>query len=255
MTFLGKCRPILGLFLVVSLVLSQEYSQDYPDYQDYADSYEQDNLYTNYAAKQQDKQGGGGGGMGKLVVASAAAWFLGGKIHSGRATKKLKAKFQKEQKQLYSQYYNDVYKLTEQNQELQYMAEQLQDALKQTEAKHELEAIQRDYDEFKQPDIDGDDRISRAEFNMYVNNYLKNYPGLAEKDYPKFEDFDHDGDGFVSFQEYAQQMALQVQQAEMEQHYAQQSGGSGRKETAKAQALNDMYKGTASAGDMYANYR
>mmetsp|Transcript_27003 Transcript_27003/g.79789 ORF Transcript_27003/g.79789 Transcript_27003/m.79789 type:complete len:83 (-) Transcript_27003:463-711(-) len=77
-----------------------------------------------------------------------------------------------------------------------------------------MEAVQRDYDEFKQPDIDGDDRISRAEFQMYVKNYLSNYPGLAEKDYPKYEDFDHDGDGYINFQEYAQQMALQVQQAE-----------------------------------------
>jgi hypothetical protein len=84
-----------------------------------------------------------------------------------------------------------VYKLTEQNTELQYLVEQLKETLKKTEAKHELEAIQRDYDEFKQPDIDGDDKISRAEFNMYVKNYLANYPGLSEKDYPKFEDFDH----------------------------------------------------------------
>jgi Ca2+-binding EF-hand superfamily protein len=128
-----------------------------------------------------------------------------------------------------------VYKLTEQNTELQYMIEQLKDTLRNTEAKHELEALQRDYDEFKQPDIDGDDKISRAEFNMYVKNYLANYPGLSEKDYPKFEDFDHDGDGYVSFQEYSQQMALQAQQAELEQMY----GKSG--DNKKAQALKDMY--------------
>lgn len=133
--------------------------------------------------------------MGKLIFASSLSWFLGGKFHSSRTAKKLKAKFQKEQKQLYSQYYNDVYKLSEQNQELQLYVEQLKDALQTTEAKHELEALQRDYDEFKQPDIDGDDRISRAEFNMYVKNYLSHYPGLTEKDYPKFEDFDHDNDG------------------------------------------------------------
>lgn len=159
------------------------------------------------------------GGMGKLIVGSAVSWFFGGKFHSARVAKKLKAKHQKEQKALYAQYYNDVYKLSAQNQELQLLIDQLQDALQDTETKHEMEAIQRDYDEFKQPDIDGDDRISRAEFNMYVKNYLSNYPGLSEKDYPKFEDFDHDGDGFVSFQEYAQQMALAAQQAEREQMY------------------------------------
>jgi len=134
-----------------------------------------------------------------------------------------------------------VYKLSEQNQVLASQSEDLKDLVKSTEAKAELEALQRDYDEFKQPDIDGDDRISRAEFNMYVKNYLSNYPGLAESDYPKFDEFDHDGDGYVSFQEYSQQMALQAQKAELEQMY------SGEKNQ-KAQALNDMYKSTTKAG-------
>ena len=153
--------------------------------------------------------------------------MVGGKVHARGATKKLKTKFQKEQKALYTQYYNDVYKLTEQNNQLQYTVEHLENALKDTKDKAELEAIQRDYEEFKQPDIDGDDRISRAEFNMYVKNYLSNYPGLQEKDYPKFEDFDHDGDGSVSFKEYAQQMALQVQIAEKDKYNQQQLGGGG----------------------------
>jgi hypothetical protein len=175
--------------------------------------------------------------MGQFLLGSAVSWFVGGKFHSGRVAKKLKSKHQKEQKALYSQYYNDVYKLSEQNQELLSYVGTLQDTLKQTEAKHELESIQRDYDEFKQPDIDGDDRISRAEFNMYVKNYLANYPGLSEADYPKFEDFDHDGDGFVSFKEYAQQMALQSQQAELDQLY-----GTGKQQN---QGLKDLYKETA----------
>jgi hypothetical protein len=189
------------------------------------------------------KAAGGGGGTGRLVIGSAVSWFLGAKFHSGRTAKKLKAKFQKEQKQLYSQYYNDIYKLSEQNADLQELVVQLKDLLKQTEAKHEMEAIQRDYDEFKQPDIDGDDRISRAEFNMYVKNYLSSYPGLSEKDYPKFEDFDHDGDGFVSFQEYAQQMALQAQQAEKEQMYGASSGSSNKKAEAYAQLYGETQKG------------
>ena len=185
--------------------------------------------------------------MGKLVFASSLSWFLGGKFHSSRTAKKLKTKFQKEQKQLYSQYYNDVYKLSEQNQELQLYVEQLQDALQSTESKHELEALQRDYDEFKQPDIDGDDRISRAEFNMYVKNYLSHYPGLSEKDYPKFEEFDHDNDGFVSFQEYAQQMALQAQKAESDALYG--------KSDKKAQALNDLYGDATKGADFNGMYK
>lgn len=187
-------------------------------------------------------------GMGKFLLGCSASWFFGGKFHSARTYKKLKAKHQKEQKQLYSQYYNDVYKLSEQNQQLQDYIEQLTDTLQKTEAKHEMEAIQRDYDEFKQPDIDGDDRISRAEFNMYVKNYLSNYPGLAEKDYPKFEDFDHDGDGYVSFQEYAQQMALQAQQAERDQLYGDGGGGGGSSTTQGQQGLDELYK---QMGGMY----
>ena len=180
----------------------------------------------------------------KAIIFSAISWVVGGKYHSGKVSKKLKSKFQKEQKQLYTQYYNDVYKLTEQNQELTRYIEQLSDTLKQTEAKHELEALQRDYEEFKQPDIDGDERISRAEFNMYVKNYLSNYPGLTEKDYPKFEDFDHDGDGYVSFQEYSQQMALQAQQAEAEQLY-------GKEKSQKAQAMQGLYESTKQQARAY----
>jgi len=189
--------------------------------------------------------------MGRLIMGSAISWFLGAKFHSGRTANKLKNKHKKEQKQLYSQYYNDVYKLTEQNAELQAQVQKLKDALKSTEQKHEMEAIQRDYDEFKQPDIDGDDRISRAEFNMYVKNYLSNYPGLTEKDYPKFKDFDHDGDGYVSFQEYSQQMALQAQQAELDQL---KGGSSGGKTDKKAQALKDLYGETQKSGSFNSLY-
>lgn len=185
--------------------------------------------------------------MGRLMITGAVSWLLGAKFHSGRVSKKIKTKHQKEQKQLYSQYYNDVYKLSEQNQALAVHTEELTELLRSTEAKAELEALQRDYDEFKQPDIDGDDRISRAEFNMYVKNYLSSYPGLSEKDYPKFDDFDHDGDGHVSFQEYSQQMALQAQQAEMEQMY---SGG----DKQKSQALSDFYNSAKKGADLQDMY-
>ena len=61
-------------------------------------------------------------------------------------------------------------------------------------------------------------------------------------------DFDHDGDGYVSFQEYAQQMALQAQKAEQEQLY----GNS--KNKAKNQALQDLYK-DAAKGSSAAQYK
>jgi len=235
---------VLFPLLLCTPSLGQGYDDDYQEYQDYADyGAQEDTLYHDYAEHAESKSVGGAGGVGigKLIATGAATWILGAKYHSGKVGKKLKRKHQSEQKQLYSQYYNDVYKLSEQNQVLQKHVEELTELVQSTEAKAELEALQRDYDEFSQPDIDGDDRISRAEFNMYVKDYLSNYPGLTENDYPQFDDFDHDGDGFVSFQEYSQQMALQAQQAELEQMH------SGEKQE-KAQALNDMYKQTARGG-------
>jgi len=182
-----------------------------------------------------------------------AAGFGLSKYMATKTVKTLKKKHAKEIKQLYTQYYSDVYKLQENLAESNYQAEKLRTALNEAQTSAEMDAIQRDYDEFKQPDVDGDDRISRAEFNMYVKNYLANYPGLKEKDYPKFEDFDHDKDGFVSFTEYAQQMAYQVQQAELEKFYTE-----GKTGNVKAQALSGL-AGEAQKGknfnDLYANYR
>ena len=79
--------------------------------------------------------------MPKLLLTGAASWILGGKIHSGRATKALQKKHKKEQKNLYTQYYNDVYKLQEANAELQYTAEYLKKELESTVNKHEEETF------------------------------------------------------------------------------------------------------------------
>lgn len=240
---------VVATIVALSLVRAQEdanYNNDYGDYaeyQDYNNDYPQDDsLYYDYAEREQQKNSpaaGGVGGAAKLVATGLASWVLGARFHSGRAVKELKRRHKSEQKKLYSQYYNDVYKLGDQNNLLQEQIEDLTSLVKSTEAKAELEALQRDYDEFKQPDLDSDDRISRAEFSMYVKDYLSNYPGLTEKDYPKFEDFDHDGDGYVSFEEYSQQMALQAEQAELEELYGTGSGNSAQ----KAQAYNDLARG------------
>jgi hypothetical protein len=45
------------LTLLLTTVLSLSTGQDYNnEYQDYADGYQQDNLYTDYAMKQQEKR-------------------------------------------------------------------------------------------------------------------------------------------------------------------------------------------------------
>eukprot|EP00534_Pseudo-nitzschia_fraudulenta_P003730 CAMPEP_0201133242 /NCGR_PEP_ID=MMETSP0850-20130426/48180_1 /ASSEMBLY_ACC=CAM_ASM_000622 /TAXON_ID=183588 /ORGANISM="Pseudo-nitzschia fraudulenta, Strain WWA7" /LENGTH=255 /DNA_ID=CAMNT_0047403817 /DNA_START=260 /DNA_END=1027 /DNA_ORIENTATION=+ len=247
---------IIAAVVALSFVHSQDdsgYNNDYgeyADYQDYNNDYQQeDNLYYDFAEREQQKNAPateGAGGVMKLVATGLASWIMGARFHSGRAVKDLKRKHKSEQKKLYSQYYNDVYKLGDQNNLLQQQIEELTELVKSTEAKAELEALQRDYDEFKQPDLDSDDRISRAEFNMYVKDYLSNYPGLTEKDYPRFEDFDHDGNGYVSFEEYSQQMAVQAEQAELEELYGNGSGNSAQ----KAQAYSDLARG-AGGNKMY----
>jgi hypothetical protein len=175
-----------------------------------------------------------------VLIGGGISYILGANVHGRQAVKKMRAKFQKEQKALYAQYYNDVYKLTEQNAQLSTMVDKLYDQLESTQKSHEMEAVQRDYDEFKQPDLDGDDRISRTEFDMYVRNYLANYPGMDVADYPKFADFDHDGDGYVSFKEYASQMAIQTQEAERKQSVSEEAER--KKKLAAQQALKSLYK-------------
>ena len=60
-----------------------------------------------------------------MVIGFGAGWFLGAKFHGRRITKKLNTKFKKDQKELYTQYYNDVYTLQEQNAELINALEQM----------------------------------------------------------------------------------------------------------------------------------
>ena len=46
---------------LAAAVIASTAQEQYGDYQDYADGYEQDNLYDNYAMRQQEKEGGAGG--------------------------------------------------------------------------------------------------------------------------------------------------------------------------------------------------
>ena len=57
-------------------------------------------------------------GWGKILIGTGVGWIMGGKVHAQRKEKKLNAMHKKEQKSLYSQYYNDVYQLQQQNAEM-----------------------------------------------------------------------------------------------------------------------------------------
>lgn len=64
-------------------------------------------------------------GWNKLLLGTGIGWLIGGKVHTRRKEKKLNAKHKEEQKALYTQYYNDVYTLQQQNAELAQALEQM----------------------------------------------------------------------------------------------------------------------------------
>ena len=120
-------------------------------------------------------------------------------------------------------------------------------SLQQALYESEQEALQRDYEEFKAPDSDGDERISMYEFGAYIKNYMKAYPHIPEEDYPTFDDFDRNGDGTVTFKEW--QAYLKEQKAEAKSSKASQKGYEGLSKTAdKAQSFAEMYRKLKAAG-------
>jgi hypothetical protein len=64
-------------------------------------------------------------GWNKLLLGTGIGWLIGSKVHTRRKEKKLNAKHKEEQKALYTQYYNDVYTLQQQNAELARALEEL----------------------------------------------------------------------------------------------------------------------------------
>ena len=144
----SNMRTSVIISALAAAVISSSTAQDYDeaDYGQYAD----DNLYQNYAMQHEEQAAGHGGfGLGKVALSSAFTYFLGAKIHSGRVAKKLSKKHKQDQKTLYTQYYNDVYKLEEQKAEQQLIIDQLKKKLADTTEEHEMENLQREYDEFK----------------------------------------------------------------------------------------------------------
>jgi hypothetical protein len=106
--------------------------------------------------------------------------------------------------------------------------------------KLEKETLERDYEEFKAPDTNNDDMISRQEFNIYVKKYLSSFPELSEKDFPKFDDFDLDGDGLVSFDEWQKFLYQQKLQE------SKKKGGKNENDL-YSQLLNVLYEQSAKA--------
>jgi hypothetical protein len=58
-------------------------------------------------------------------MGGTAGWLMGAKFHCSRQKKKADAKHKADQKKVYQQYYDDVYTLQEQNEQLTVALEQM----------------------------------------------------------------------------------------------------------------------------------
>ena len=114
-----KISTLVSLFFMFNAVDASTSVHSYYGDDDYNDDNYGD-LYHDYAEAQQRKleAGKGGGVLWKIVAGGATGWFIGAKYHSGRVRKMLYAKHKKEQKELYTKYYNDIYQLQDVNAEL-----------------------------------------------------------------------------------------------------------------------------------------
>jgi hypothetical protein len=111
------------------------------------------------------------------IVGGVVGTMFGGWLQG----RKMKKKYDKEKKELiqYIQLQEEIYKQREQQWQAEYQK------LYKAYDSLEKETTERDYEEFKAPDTNNDDMISRAEFNTYVRKYLSSFPELSEKDFPK----------------------------------------------------------------------
>lgn len=163
-----------------------------------------------------DKSGGGqqvagGNHLVKMAAGGAVGWFLGGKIHSKRAAKALKKKHSKERGAFVQLYREQVGTLQEFNKESARIIQAMESSIiaRQNGVPAEIDTVP-----FFMADTDGSKRISKAEFDRYVREYLANYPGLRPEDIPRWESFDHDHSGQITFEEYNQQMAKEIRKAQ-----------------------------------------
>merc|ERR1711862_986207 len=127
-------RLFVLFFFIPYVIYSQHYDQDYQD----------DNINYDYNYYEGDNNGSSGNVGGDdyyqqqepltikpktdyvpFFLSTAACYFLGSKIQSKKACKKQSDRHYEQQKQIYTQYYNDVYKLQTQNEELKTLVKEL----------------------------------------------------------------------------------------------------------------------------------
>eukprot|EP00615_Pteridomonas_danica_P007219 CAMPEP_0114332596 /NCGR_PEP_ID=MMETSP0101-20121206/3190_1 /TAXON_ID=38822 ORGANISM="Pteridomonas danica, Strain PT" /NCGR_SAMPLE_ID=MMETSP0101 /ASSEMBLY_ACC=CAM_ASM_000211 /LENGTH=207 /DNA_ID=CAMNT_0001463327 /DNA_START=29 /DNA_END=652 /DNA_ORIENTATION=+ len=187
----------------------------------------------------------GGGGMLQSTVTGLIGFGLGAifpykskSSNSNNNVNKLE--------QTLSMKNTEISKLKSMVYEYEFQVAELKKALFQCEQ----DSLKRDYEEFKQPDVNGDDVISRLEFGNYIRNYMKAYPHIPADDYPTFEDFDVNRDGLVTFPEW-QEYLFQTQLAEKEQEQALQTTGASKGTQNAASEMFDLSSNSDSFQALY----
>ena len=153
----------------------------------------------------------GGNHLMKIVSGGALGWFIGGKIHSKRVATTLKKKHSKERAAFIQLYREQVGALQEFNKESARIIRAMESSIiaRQNGVPAEIDTVP-----FFMADTDGSKKISKAEFDRYVREYLVNYPGLRPEDVPRWESFDHDHSGQITFDEYNQQMMKEIRKSQ-----------------------------------------
>jgi hypothetical protein len=209
---------ILACATSASLSLASDYADDGSwdqgqDNNNYYGSYDDSmgDYFDKSGGGQQAAAGGGGGDLMKIVSGSALGWFVGGKIHSRRAAATLKKKHSKERAAFIQLYREQVGALQEFNKESSRIIRAMESSIiaRQNGVPAEIDTVP-----FFMADTDGSKKISKAEFDRYVREYLVNYPGLRPEDVPRWESFDHDHSGQITFDEYNQQMMKEIRKSQ-----------------------------------------
>ena len=167
-------RQLLAFTLAVPILCQDGYTE---------------NLYADYArareARPQQR-----GEMFKLIGVGIGAFGL-----STLWSRASKRKMIKDQKRVVNAYKQALAQRDQLIQQLQMVVYEGQ-----------VEQMERDYSEFKAPDQDGNDAISKPEFMAYMKQYVASQPGLTLEDFPSFEEWDLDGSGQVKFEEWREVM-------------------------------------------------
>lgn len=210
---------LLRTILFLATTASASLAQDYRDDGNWDQGYGNDQYYGSYDDSMgdyfdkgsQQAAGAGGNHLVKMATGAAAGWFLGGKIHSKRAAKSLKQKHAKERAAFVQLYREQVGALQEFNKESARIIQAMESSIiaRQNGVPAEIDTVP-----FFMADTDGSKKISKAEFDRYVREYLSNYPGLKPEDIPRWESFDHDMSGQITFDEYNQQMMKEIRKAQ-----------------------------------------